>query len=124
MREVTPRSQYSLMLEELNPVRKRQNKFYYSVGLGFSSALPKPLSTTHHQTNTPVWNHLLSSCAKKNPGISWKEHVPFLYINIRLTPTQLGQIGKAILKIFLTQMVGNVDKINATRCNAFSPPES
>lgn len=55
------------MLEERNPVRKIQNKFYYSVGLGFPTALPKPLSITHRQTNTSVWNHLLSSCAKKTP---------------------------------------------------------
>ena len=113
------------MLEERDPVRKTKNKFYYSVGLGPPSALPKPLSTTNHQTNTPVWNHLLSSCAeKKKPGISWKEHVPFLYPNTRLTPTQLGQIGKAILKIFLTRMVDNVDKINTTRCKIRSPSES
>ena len=73
IREVTPRSQYGLVLEERNVVRERQSKFYYSVRLGLPSALPKPQSTTRHQTNTPVWNHLLSSCAEKKKTLSFVE---------------------------------------------------
>jgi len=107
-----------------NSFRKRQNKCYYSVRLWLPSALPKPQSTTHRQTNAPVWNHLLPSSVEKNHRVSWKGQVPFLYLNIRLTPTQLAQISKAILKIFLTLIVDNVDKINATRCNVCSPSES
>jgi hypothetical protein len=100
MREVTPRSQYSFMLEEWNPVRKRQTNFIILWAWG--SPAPYP----NHCLQRIIKQTLLSGIIyfppvlKKTPGVSWKEHVPFLYLNIRLTPTQLGQIGKAILKIF------------------------